>query len=341
MKITRIKFFLCIGLFSFNILAAYDFPVKKIGKKNNVIFDTDANNELDDQHALAYLLFSAENFEVKGVTVNATHGGGQIEEHYEEANRILKLCKKDGLIPLLKGANRGFTEIEGHLHNTVFDGSAAVDFIIKQAKLSDDTSLYIVAVGKLTNLALAVKKDPTILKKIKIIWLGSNYPDPGEYNLNADTAALNYLLNTDVVFEMVTVRYNKPSGSDAVRVLKSEIEDRMPGKGPQIYTSITGRKQDGILFNTFGDYSVNLFKYISYKRNPPSRALFDVVAVAILKDASWGNKRKIAAPLYQNNRWTDRLENKRSIIIWENFDQEKIIADFFDTIDKSSLNGNK
>ncbi|MEZ4826809.1 MAG: hypothetical protein R3C61_11045 [Bacteroidia bacterium] len=31
-----------------------------------VIFDTDANNELDDQHALAYLLSNADVFNILG-----------------------------------------------------------------------------------------------------------------------------------------------------------------------------------------------------------------------------------------------------------------------------------
>lgn len=45
-----------------------------------VIFDTDANNELDDQHALAYLLLNEETFDVLGITVNATRSGGEIED---------------------------------------------------------------------------------------------------------------------------------------------------------------------------------------------------------------------------------------------------------------------
>ena len=43
-----------------------------------VIVDTDANNELDDQHALAYVLLNGDTFDVEGVTVNATRGGGDI-----------------------------------------------------------------------------------------------------------------------------------------------------------------------------------------------------------------------------------------------------------------------
>ena len=69
--------------------------------KHSVIFDTDANNELDDQHALAYLLLNGNDFDVKGVTVNATRSGGNIDQHYLEAERVIKLCDLDGKIPLL------------------------------------------------------------------------------------------------------------------------------------------------------------------------------------------------------------------------------------------------
>ena len=40
--------------------------------KIRIILDTDANNELDDQHAIAYLLFNGDKFAVEGITVNAT-----------------------------------------------------------------------------------------------------------------------------------------------------------------------------------------------------------------------------------------------------------------------------
>lgn len=59
-----------------------------------VIIDTDANNEIDDQFALAYLLFNGELFDLEGVTVNATRGGGHVDLHYEEARRILMLSNR-------------------------------------------------------------------------------------------------------------------------------------------------------------------------------------------------------------------------------------------------------
>lgn len=292
-----------------------------------VIFDTDANNELDDQHALAYLFFNSSTFSIKAITVNATRNGGNIEEQFTEAERVMKLCEVSGKIPLLKGANGSFTEIENNLANTEFDGFEAVDFIIDEAKKHINEKLIVIAVGKLTNLALALKKEPAIAKNIRLVWLGANYPEPGEYNLVNDIPSMNYLLKTNINFEMVTVRYGKPSGTDAVRITKDEVLKNMPGVGPKITTPIVGRH--GGEFYNFGDYSVNLFEHIQYHGNPPSRALFDMAAVAIVKNSAWAGSSVIPCPIMIDEKWVEQLENPRKITIWENFDKEDIMNDFF------------
>ena len=46
--------------------------------KIRVLLDTDANNEIDDQHAIAYLLLSGDRFILEGITVNRTNNGGDI-----------------------------------------------------------------------------------------------------------------------------------------------------------------------------------------------------------------------------------------------------------------------
>lgn len=306
-------------------------------EKQPVIFDTDANNELDDQHALAYLLLNGNSFAVKGITVNATIGGGELEKHYNEALRITKFCGLEGKIPVIRGANGNFRVIEKHTGDPHFDGAEAVDFIIRQAMENKKEKITIIAVGKLTNIALAIQKEPSIADAIRVVWLGSNYPEAGEYNLKADIPAMNYVLNSKVPFEMVVVRYNRPSGSDAVRVTQTEMEDKMPGKGPVIQEGIPGRHGKNKLFTTFGDYSVELFQHINYKTDPPSRALFDLVAVAILKNPDWGRKSVISAPFYENGQWVDRKDYPRKIAIWEKFERNKIIEDFFRTMESYTL----
>lgn len=296
-------------------------------EKPRIIFDTDANNELDDQHALAYLLFNGDHFYVEGVTVNRTRNGGPVENHYAEAMRVVKLCGLEGTVPVITGASGSFEEIAPNLEQEDFDGAEAVQFIIDQAQKTQDQPLILLPVGKLTNVALALKKAPQIAGKVRIVWLGSNYPDPGEYNQDNDVAAMNYLLDQEVAFEIALVRYGKPSGTDAVRVTPAQIDAKMPGKGPQIEQPVEGRH--GSEFTNFGDYSVSLFEHANMYGDPPSRALFDMAAVAIVKNPRWANAVKIPAPIYQDGQWVERPENQRFITLWQNFHREAILEDFF------------
>ncbi|NBC66645.1 MAG: nucleoside hydrolase [Bacteroidetes bacterium] len=294
-----------------------------------IIIDTDANNELDDQHAMAYLFFNDDLFNTIGVTVNATYSGGPIDQQVAEAERVMKLTDVMGHIPLLPGANGDFEEIRPNLNQPEYDGDAAVEFIIEEARKPRGQKLILLPVGKLTNIALALEKAPDIKENVRIVWLGSNYPEPGEYNQENDISSLNYILNQDVPFEIVMVRYGEPSGSDAVRATPAEIEENMPGAGPEV-DPVTGRH--GGEFTNFGDYSVNLFSEIELHGDPPSRALFDMVAVAILKNPNWGEATEIPAPIVDGEDWEERPNNDRTITIWENFDKEAILEDFYSTM---------
>ena len=305
---------------------------EKSSKKIKLIFDTDANNELDDQHALAYMLMNGTVFDVKGITVNATINGKGIQGHYDEAERIMQLCNLRDSLPLLNGAEGNFKAISESFDANDFDGKDGVDFMLEETKKD---SVIIVAVGKLTNVALALKKDPSFAERTKIVWLGSNYPEPGEYNQDNDTISMNYVLNSKIPFEMVTVRYGKPSGTDAVAVTQDEIIEKMTGLGPKATEPITGRH--GGTFETFGDYSVNLFTHIFDEAHiaanqAKSRPLFDMVALAVLKNSNWAETKSIPAPILIDNTWVERPENERQILLWENFDREKILADFYESI---------
>ncbi len=298
--------------------------------KIRIIFDTDANNELDDQHALAYLLLNGGVFQVEGVTVNATPSGGAVKNHYEEAARIIQLCNLSEAIPLVTGADKNFPDIRAQIQQPDFDGAEAVNFIIQRANIPDTNKLVVLAVGKLTNLALALLKDPSLSNKIRLVWLGSNYPKPGEYNQNCDTAAMSYVLQTAVPFEMVTVRYGEPSGTAAVAITQNEINARMPGLGPKATQPVTGRH--GGTFATFGDYAIDLFAHIDYHDSTKSRALFDMAAVAIVKDPGLAARLNIPAPVLVQNQWVDQSQNPRTITIWEYFSREAILEDFFNTL---------
>jgi purine nucleosidase len=322
---------------------AQDGKIEQQSTLHHVIFDTDANNEVDDQYALAYLLFSGNHFAVEGVTVNATSDPdgydlfSPVSDHYDEARRIMQLCGVYGKIPLFAGAQGSFNEIRDFVNEPGFDGYEAVDFIIEQAMRDRDRKLILLPVGKLTNIALALLKEPRIADRINIVWLGSNYPEPGEHNQDWDIPAMNYILDVDVPFEMVTVRYGKLSGTSTLMVAKTEVLRRMPGIGPVISEPVTGRH--GGEFHTFGDYAVELYqKYQSHMwGNPAGRALFDISVVALLKNPQWAESYIHPAPSFVDGKWVERPDNPRKITIWEWFDIYAIPADFFHTMNNYIL----
>ena len=307
-------------------------PSSQSEKCMDILFDTDANNELDDQHAIAYLLLNEDSFHILGFTTNATKNGGDIQQHCREAERVIALVgkEKDG-IPVLPGANASFEEILPTTTQPDYDGKEAVDFIIKKAsEKSPEDKMVLLAVGKLTNVALALYLHPEISENIRLVWLGSNYPEKGEYNLVNDIPAMNYVLNTDVPFEIVTVRYGRPSGTSAVRITKEKAQGTFPGMGPHVSTPVEGRH--GGTFTCFGDYSANLFEHISYSDKEQTRALYDMAAAAILKNPSWAEKKTLPAPIMVDKAWEDRPTNSRTISLWENFNSEAIIEDYIETL---------
>ena len=301
-------------------------------KKIKILIDADANNELDDQHALAYAFLNDDVFDIVGVTVNNTIHGDGIQGHYDEALRIIRLLNLEDEMPLKKGATGTYKEIAPNISNPDFDGAEAVDFIIEEALKMQNEKLVLLPVGKLTNVTLAILKEPKIIDKIRVVWLGSNYPAEGEYNLENDTTSINPVIESGVEFEMVMVRYDDNTGTTAVRVTKDEIEQNVKGRGPKANHAIIGRH--GGEFTTFGDYSYNLFEHAEMYGNPPARSLFDMATVAIVKNPDWADRVEIPAPKLIGKGWIDQPENENKIIIWENFDRDAIVNDFYKSLSK-------
>lgn len=329
----NLQLILCVFAFSSFLLSCIGNQKEEL-EKIKILIDTDANNELDDQHALAYAFLNEDIFDVAGVTVNNTRNGYGIQGQYDEAKRIIKLFDLETQVPLFIGADKSYAEIAPTISDSNFDGKPAVDFIIEQAMKVENEKLILVPVGKLTNIALAILKEPQIVEKVRVIWLGGNYPDPGEYNLENDTTAVNPVIQSGVEFEMVTVRYGKSSGTAAVTVVPDEIEQNMKGKGPVSHKTIIGRH--GGEFNRFGDYSADLFNKAEMYGNPPSRALYDMAVLAILKNKTWGEKVEIPAPRLVGNSWIDRPENNGKIYLWQNFNRDAIVNDLVELMKVST-----
>ena len=307
-------FILTFGLL---LVVACSQPPQK--DKIPVIFDTDANNELDDQHALAYLIFNDDLFDVKGVTTNRTWNGGPVEEHTKEARRIVKLCHTEGKFPVISGANGYYDSIRPYLDDMEYDGKAAVDLIIKTAhSMPEGEKLLLLPTGKLTNIALALTKDPAIVQKARVVWLGSNWPGPGEYNMVNDTSAVNPVIESGVELWVCTVR----GGTMEVKTSKTEIRERLTGKGKET-EPITGRH--GGEFTRLGDYLVNLWENVGQEY----RSLFDMAAVATVKNPGWAEDTLVYEPRLVDGEWITGEGRSDSVIFFRNYDVEAVMEDFW------------
>jgi len=178
------------------------YEVIKLKKK--IILDTDMFNEVDDQFALAYLIKSLDTFELEAITIAPFSKSGYAntitveegtEKSYDTTLKILDMLEKPEYKNIVyKGATKYFYESE--------ESNPAVDKIIEIANKNNKT--IILAIGAITNIALAIKKAPEIINKIKVVWLGGNSfltKNNNEFNFRQDIKAVQ------TVFDSKETRY--------------------------------------------------------------------------------------------------------------------------------------
>ena len=80
------------------------------------------------------MLFSGDVFDVEGITVNRTRGGGDVELQAVEAERITALAGLRAHLPGVPRRERLVRRDRAARRRASFDGASAVNEIIKQAK---------------------------------------------------------------------------------------------------------------------------------------------------------------------------------------------------------------
>jgi hypothetical protein len=180
-------------------------------KKKRVIVHTDIACEADDHFAVVHHLLTpsetvtgiiAGHFEYYNRVIPqlASSRFTSMEKSYAEGLKILELMGIDD-IPLIKGAKREIPDRE-HLPD-----SPGADFIIAEAMKDDRAPLFIALQGCVTDLAIALVKEPGIADKMTAIWIGGGrYPGGGgDFNMTQDVLA------AQIVFESGIPLWQVPS----------------------------------------------------------------------------------------------------------------------------------
>lgn len=219
--------------------------------KRKIIIDTDPG--IDDCFAIMNAI-NYDGFDILGIT--CVSGNKSLPIVVANALRIMDFEKKD--IPVAKGAkaplkkllaNEEQENVSADCHGSDGMGESqlpyserclvdipAWDFILEKIKQYPN-EIEIIALGPLTNLALAIQKDKETMKKIKsITFMGGAFYVPGninphaEYNIWFDAESIQYVIDEladDVDFRIVGI-----DASNKV-VLKHGLLDFLSYEGGQ------------------------------------------------------------------------------------------------------------
>ncbi len=211
-KFTRAAY--CIGfLLLVGHLSSAEQSAPATGGIERVILDVDPGN--DD--ALAMLLaLDAPNLRIEAVTVCPGNLGPNYAQQVRNALYVVDLAGKSNQVPVHAGMARpilnkpypvasfihgksGLGRVEVPEVSRPPDREHAVDAIIRLVNGAPG-EITIAALGGLTNVAMAILRDPAVARNVKgILFVGGRYATPGiapGYNVLADPEAAHVVLTS-------------------------------------------------------------------------------------------------------------------------------------------------
>ena len=271
--------------------------------KYKLILDTDTYNEADDQFALSYLLKSKDLFDIEAVTIAPFKHKmypktifDSIDDSFAEACKIYDFLKIKDKSNIYKGYN---------------EKNDAVNKIIETANKNEKT--YILAIGCLTNVALAIRTSPTIINKIEVIWLGSNflYGLNQDFNFRQDVEAVRIVFESKVKLTVIPCSPITSNLMTSIYELKAEIGNK----------------------NELCDYLCNIFYNRSF--GPTKRwPLWDVSVIAYMINKQWFNTMNVSCPLINDDNTFKLTENRHQITFVNYLNANAIFDDLFKKLSK-------
>lgn len=292
--------------------------------KIDLILDSDVFNEIDDQFAIAYMVKNQDRLNIKGITIapfspihnkKVSNVSESIDRSYDEAIHTLELLGAYELKNKVYKGSRRFLNDEKD-----FVESEAVDFIIHESKKYDKKNrLTIVGIGAITNIASAINKDPSIIERINLVWLGGSdygYYINKEFNMYQDIASARVSL---LKAQNITILPCQGVVSH-FSTTKYELEHQIKGKNELC----------DFLYN-------NVIKWMSRDKNRPatwSKVIWDVCAIAYLLNDNQKFmtviERNLRIPNYDKQTYSEELDKKINYVC--EIKREELFFDLFKKI---------
>lgn len=297
-----------------------------------VLLDTDARNEVDDQHYIAYGLFS----HLDVLAINSAHHGPHRIHHYGAAQEpinygeilyIMELSRNSGLldhrtenqIPKVYHGAKGPLEVpsSGNWSETQPLKTEASEAILAAARgASPDNPVWVLPVGPCTNIASAIllaREEGLDLKsRIKIVWLGGGPERVNDKSFNGtnDPWSVFVSAQSDIDFWIIL---ENPTGASIT------MDKRMESS---LYPD-----------NPLGEY----IEAITPARE---KALFDVATISMVIGTHLGKdwltlvEPSVVLGPDQEYRW-EKVDYPTNVHVIREVDHEAMKADFFNTFNEN------
>ena len=276
--------------------------------KINIILDTDTYNECDDQFALSYLIKSKDLFNIEAITVapysHIEKGVKVIDGQELSYNEILKICNWLDF----EANNKVFKGSTDYIQNGYNETNDAVNKIIEIALKNNKT--YILGIGAITNVALAIKKEPKIIDKIEIIWLGGNelnYKDNLEYNFRQDIKAVKIVFDSKAKLTILPCKDVVSKLRIDINTLKNNLENK----------------------SNICNYLIRRFYNDGYHGIQEERVIWDIAVIAYMINKNWFESKNISCPNIREDTSYEITNNRHNVTFVTKLDKDKIYEDLF------------
>ncbi|SIT67290.1 Inosine-uridine preferring nucleoside hydrolase [Microbacterium sp. RU33B] len=271
-----------------------------------VIVDNDFAGDPDGLLALAHHLL-ADGAVVRGITSTAIPRAGEpMPEGDTARDAVIELLDRLGVAerPVVSADTTArFADL---VEPT--DGACV---LLEEAARYDDLPLFVCAGGPLTNVASALRADPTLAERMTVVWIGGGSHPEGawEYNLMHDLPAAQYVFNhTRVpIMQVPQAVYRQCAMSTA------ELEHglRSTGEfGRWLYSRFTSPPS-----------FVRIAGHWPMGDSPP------VLITALTTESS--TSRKIPSPWIDDEGGYATNPAARDLVVFDTIDVRLLFADFF------------
>lgn len=309
----------------------------------DIVIDTDAGNEIDDQFALAWAFLRPDRVNVEAVTAcpfgydaerqlagpgtaeldkrayGARMGGTQAASfpHLDPAEGVRRA--QDEIVRMLELLGEPTGEVALGADRYLPDPampvpSDAAELMIELARRDRERPLQVLAIGCATNIASALLLAPDIADRIVVSWTSaypSFWPYPNaSYNLAQDLHAARVLFDSGVPLVYLPGYYV----GEELRVTLPEIEFHVTSTG------------------AIGDHLATIFRQWGAEPQRPgsSKVLWDLINVAWVVEPSWLATNLVMSPILGDDlRWRSDGPGRHQIREATDIDRDAVLADLY------------